>query len=1031
MTEEDIKNIETYDPTTIKNIKELRDDWRIVTAWFSQILSGREFTYSLEQVINLASLIFEELKERGTEFHPGKMKPAAKKLFEIVSKKELKVPKEDALDDLAKIIRSGEKMGETITLQDVLPSFKSFYTTKPLIYLVGGLCNHPEEGTTGDIDILIRKKKPLVNEELPMVFRIYRMFEKDMWHRIQILWSNDDFGPFTNFIPLYDQLIERRDDSTKVVLMSSEEELLYSLPEMDEEHEDVLRTKKEAILKSAAVSKRSGIRPGRFFEMLKGIAGYRKQEVYSIPGVLEIVNPKDYPFEVDEKYDGMRIQIHKDGNTVKILSIDGADLTSKLSFIADELKKKKGSFVLDTEMTGWTKGFRKGTHLGRSDVAGFVHAKEKLPHHNFFLNAFDILYADGKDLSDEPLSTRRAALEKLGGTEHVKVIDMKLAKDEAGLKKAIKWAAGIPGSEGAMIKSWASTYPLGGRTSKWIKFKKEVDLDAEVIDVHQVKGSKSKNYLAILRNAQGDPIPVGRTYNTPIQAKKGDIIRVAFVNLNMYKDKKTGRTWFNWWAPRVIEKREDKTKPDNDLTARRIHKSTEGEFDEKPYPKRYREALGMDVNKWLEDFPAVFEELDILCNLSEDEMIELGLESPLGPGCQRAVSQDEPVFDANPFLTPGSEDKTWKFVMQNHHRGKSVHGDLRLERPSFLVGWTLNYQIAGKPSKDIDTLVEAKQFAKDPDDIKSFRPTKQVVTEKKAPEPLQWLTVQGVFKPGEVGATKEKEGVFYIPAKGEVEFGTQRPHFHEYFLKSSGDYDMNGRLVVRLLKNIWEPKLTGRKKFVWMTRFTKDEFPYIITKRAVDLGVMPPKGLSWLPKAVRKQIPRGHRYWELSGKKAQSARDELVDAIKKGIVIIKVKTSDVSEFPQSGKFALSHICWRGQIVVRLGCSRQEWHVFLENGDKTYDIILDSDPTETLSSPATIGKPKDKKFLTYSGKLQNKTLLNPDKKTPAFMKQLEKGTFKTIEDEEGRKVIQFKSAKFTGKFELLREDSGPLWSFKKI
>ena len=52
----DIKNLETYDPTKVKT-PQLKDDWRIAHAWWGQIAQGREFTYSKEQVINVASLI--------------------------------------------------------------------------------------------------------------------------------------------------------------------------------------------------------------------------------------------------------------------------------------------------------------------------------------------------------------------------------------------------------------------------------------------------------------------------------------------------------------------------------------------------------------------------------------------------------------------------------------------------------------------------------------------------------------------------------------------------------------------------------------------------------------------------------------------------------------------------------------------------------------------------------------------------------------------------------------------------------------
>ncbi len=1059
MAETDIKNLETYDPTEVPD-EVLRDDWRIVIAWWSQILAGREFTYSREQVINVASLIYEELKERGTKFKPEEYSEAGKSLFEIVSKGQLE--ETDVERELATIMRSGEEMGDVIKLEDVLPIFKDIYTNKPYIYLVGGLCNHPEDGTTGDIDILIRKKKPLDNEMLPTIFRIYRMFPRDMWDRIQILWSNDDFGPFTNYVPLYDQLLERRADN-EITLMSEvgpetriitaraadeedkeDEEIDYPEFEPDfnvpDEYnlEDALRSTKPHILQMAQESRSRGAKPLRFFEMLKGIAGYRKMEKFTPEGVLAVTKEKDYPYEVDEKFDGMRIQLHKKGSKVKIFSVDGNNLTRKLQFMADELGKLKHDVVLDAELTGWKEGFRKGTHIGRSDVSGFMHAKSRLPHLNFYANTFDILFLDGNDLHNKPLSERRAALESIKGTDHIRIVEMKAAKNPTELLAAIKWASSFPGSEGAMIKSMKSQYPLSGMTSKWIKFKVEADIDAEVLEVHQVKNSKAKNYLCIIRTGKGDPIPIGRTYNTSIDAKVGDIIRVAFGNLNEYTDPKTEKVWYNWVFPRVIEPREDKTKPDNNLTAKNLVEETNGEKGVKPYPKRYSKLLEdiarvEKLNDFLEDYPDIeLADMARAMDFTSEELGEIMRDNPAKWGNSARLNG---IFDADPFLTPGSEDKKWGFVVQNHFRGRSVHQDIRLERPSFLVGYTLNIQKEGNPKDDIDTMEKAKKFASNKTNVKNFKQgtqgAQQIVVEKKAPEPLPWLKFEGVMEPGQVGATKENEGVFDIVATGEVEFGTQKPHFREYWLHDTKKtYGYNGRLVFRLLKNIWKSELTGKGKFVWMAWFTKDQDPYIISKRAVDLGVMPPEGLSWLPRDIRKKIPKEFRYWKQKGKKAMELRDELSELWRKGKIKFDQTAQDI---PDSGDFTLSNICWRGPIIVRYGCSRQEHHLFMKGKDDTevFDIILDGDPIELGKVSAVIGDPKAKEVMSMQGKIPNETALNPDKKTPADIKIMEKGTFKADKENPNRIEIEMKGPTFKGKWLLTRtRPKTSLWIFKK-
>jgi hypothetical protein len=320
-------------------------------------------------------------------------------------------------------------------------------------------------------------------------------------------------------------------------------------------------------------------------------------------------------------------QFHKVKKKVLIRSEDGADLTHRFPTLVSELRSQKDDFVIDAEVTGWTsKEYRKGKHIGRSDVSGYAHKKTKPDDSFFFPNVFDCLWLNGEDLHKKPLSERRKALEKIGSFGHFHVIEMRVAKNEAELRKAVKYFSGFPGSEGAMIKSLKSEYPLRGMTRFWIKFKKEVDLDAKVVAVHKVKGTAAYNYLCAIRDGKGNLIPVGRTYNTKIKVPVGGIIRVAFVNLNKYTDPKTGQEWFNWWAPRPIEYREDKSEPDDVSTANRIVFDTKGEVGEKRFPSRYKGLL--EVAGELEQNGQLFERLDVKM-LGKAVLLECGGEKLL------------------------------------------------------------------------------------------------------------------------------------------------------------------------------------------------------------------------------------------------------------------------------------------------------------------------------------------------------------------------------------------------------------------
>ena len=87
-----IKDLENYDPSSVKSDRVLGDDWRILLAWYSQHYSKSgpktPFKYSKELIIKKAVELFKEMIKRGFTFDkPENYKPGARELFEIVIKK--------------------------------------------------------------------------------------------------------------------------------------------------------------------------------------------------------------------------------------------------------------------------------------------------------------------------------------------------------------------------------------------------------------------------------------------------------------------------------------------------------------------------------------------------------------------------------------------------------------------------------------------------------------------------------------------------------------------------------------------------------------------------------------------------------------------------------------------------------------------------------------------------------------------------------------------------------------------------------
>ncbi|KKK78003.1 hypothetical protein LCGC14_2847940, partial [marine sediment metagenome] len=179
--------------------------------------------------------------------------------------------------------RSGIEKGNKIFLKDILKEFDDFKIKEPIAWIVGGLSNHGH--TKGDIDILINLPPEEADTTISkvLIFRIQRSLPEKYWKRIHWLY-NDGAGPFTSNVPLFSL------DAIKTTLQRQE--------------------------MAAATS----ITPLKFFKQLKGKSGRFKKEIFSLKSLQEVIPEEAYPVEINQKYDGMRVQIHKADNKVKIWS---------------------------------------------------------------------------------------------------------------------------------------------------------------------------------------------------------------------------------------------------------------------------------------------------------------------------------------------------------------------------------------------------------------------------------------------------------------------------------------------------------------------------------------------------------------------------------------------------------------------------------------------------------------------------------------------------------------------------------------
>ena len=162
------------------------------------------------------------------------------------------------------------------------------------------------------------------------------------------------------------------------------------------------------------------------------------------------------------KWDGYRASLIKDGDDVQIRSRNDKDLTAMYPGIAAAVRRQKiKQIVLDGEIVALRED-------GRPSFQALQHRSSQQERQIVFY-VFDLLYADGQDLTGERLEVRRARLPALVGTDAVLRLSADMPGSAAEIVKALR-AAGI---EGVIAKRRDSSYQSGERSNDWVKLKLE------------------------------------------------------------------------------------------------------------------------------------------------------------------------------------------------------------------------------------------------------------------------------------------------------------------------------------------------------------------------------------------------------------------------------------------------------------------------------------------------------------------------------------------------------------------------------
>jgi DNA ligase-1 len=221
------------------------------------------------------------------------------------------------------------------------------------------------------------------------------------------------------------------------------------------------------------------------------------------------------PASVEWKLDGARIQVHRDGDEVRIFTRNLNDVTSRLPGIATVVRELPArSLVLDGEALGLDEEaarperFQETMSRFGSHVPSPRSGTQPAPLAARF---FDCLHVDGDDLLERPLVERLAALDEVAGPWRVPSI---LTEDPAEASEFFDRAVAT-GHEGVMVKAARSAYEAGRRGGVWRKVKPVTTFDLVVLAAewgHGRRQGRLSNLHLGARGADGDFVMVGKTF---------------------------------------------------------------------------------------------------------------------------------------------------------------------------------------------------------------------------------------------------------------------------------------------------------------------------------------------------------------------------------------------------------------------------------------------------------------------------------------------------------------------------------------
>ncbi|MDG6939929.1 MAG: ATP-dependent DNA ligase [Nitrososphaerota archaeon] len=258
---------------------------------------------------------------------------------------------------------------------------------------------------------------------------------------------------------------------------------------------------------------RAGLKSIRSFKISVG-RPVRPMLAERLSSAREIVEKLGGECSAEYKYDGERMQVHKDGGVVTIFSRRLEKITGNYPDAVKLVGSSVGArrAILECEAVAVDPGsgdllpFQQLMHRRRKH--GVQEAAARIPISLFF---FDILMHEGKDMTVRPYSERRLRLESaVAEGEGIRLAPALRTASPDAIEGFMQRAIEV-GCEGLVVKDLKSRYRAGARAFSWIKLKREYrseltdSTDLVIVGAFHGRGRRAGVYGAYLLAAYDKP----------------------------------------------------------------------------------------------------------------------------------------------------------------------------------------------------------------------------------------------------------------------------------------------------------------------------------------------------------------------------------------------------------------------------------------------------------------------------------------------------------------------------------------------